>query len=141
MSDRSTATLPRRALLRGRRVTRFLLGYLVHFLRSNYVVTKEILTPGSQLSPAVVIVPVRSRTQAEVATYMSLINLSPGTITLALSQDRSRLTVHGMHASDPAAFREELQALESQLLLAWRPVDATPPDQEPDRPSDRPPRR
>lgn len=122
MRQPDSPSLPRRALVRGKRVAAFVGAYLVHFLRSNYAVAKEILTPGSGLAPAVVTVPLHSRTPAEIATYMSLVNLSPGTMTLALSEDRAHLAVHGMHAGDPDAFRAELRDLEEQLLAAWRPV-------------------
>lgn len=122
MRDVEEWSLWRRGVLRGGRISVFVVGYLTHFLRSNYQVAKEILTPGSSLSPAVVTVPVRSRTAAELATYTSLINLSPGTVTLAVSEDRDHVTVHGMHAGDPKKFCAEMQGLEQRLLAAWRPV-------------------
>lgn len=121
------AVTPRRVLTRGRRVLGFVGTYVVHFLRANYAVAKEIVTPGDGLAPAIVTVPLRCRTRAEIAAYMSLITLSPGTMALALDEDRTHLTVHGMHAADPDAFRAELRELEERLLGAWRPV-ATPED-------------
>jgi multicomponent Na+:H+ antiporter subunit E len=45
-------------------------------------------------------------------------------VALALSEDRSRLAVHGMHAGDPEHFRADLRALEEQMLAAWRSGDA-----------------
>jgi multicomponent Na+:H+ antiporter subunit E len=106
--------------------------YAVHFLRANYQVAREIVTPGDGLAPAIVTVPLRSRTRAEVAAFMSLITLSPGTMALALSEDRRHLTVHGMHAADRDAFRAELCDLEERLLNAWRPA-AAPAEDDPTR--------
>ena len=123
MSGPRNSSAPRRSLLRARRVSAFAYSYLLRFLRANYEVAKEILTPGSDLVPAIVEVPLRSRTEFEIASYMSLISLTPGTVALALSEDRSRLAVHGMHAADPDRFRADLRALEAQMLAAWRPVD------------------
>ncbi|MGY1706446.1 Na+/H+ antiporter subunit E [Geodermatophilus sp. SYSU D00697] len=111
-----------RALLRGRRISAFTGAYLLRFLRANYEVAREIVTPGDGLAPAIVEVPLRSRTPFEVASYMSLVSLTPGTVALALSEDRSRLAVHGMHAGDPEHFRADLRALEEQMLAAWRPA-------------------
>ncbi|SFO76099.1 multicomponent Na+:H+ antiporter subunit E [Geodermatophilus dictyosporus] len=122
MSVAGPPPLPRRALLRARRVAAFAAAYALRFLRANYAVAREIVTPGEGLAPAVVEVPLRSRTRVEVASYASLVTLTPGTMVLAISEDHSRLTVHGMHAGDLDAFRADLRALEDQMLSAWRPV-------------------
>lgn len=122
MSDPSAWPAPRRALLRSRRIGRFAGAYLLRFLRANYDVAREIVMPGDGLAPAIVEVPVSSRTPFEIASYMSLVSLTPGTVALALSEDRSRLAVHGMHAGDPDHFRADLRELEEQMLAAWRPV-------------------
>lgn len=122
MSDPNASSAPRRALLRSRRISAFAGAYLLRFLRANYDVAREIVTPGDGLAPAIVEVPLRSRTPFEIASYMSLVSLTPGTVALALSEDRSRLAVHGMHAEDPDHFRADLRALEEQMLAAWRPV-------------------
>ncbi|WP_208983394.1 Na+/H+ antiporter subunit E [Geodermatophilus obscurus] len=119
-------------MVRGRRIASFAAAYLVRFLRANYRVAREIVTPGDGLAPAIVEVPLRSRTPFEIASYMSLVSLAPGSVALALSEDRSRLAVHGMHAGDPEHFRADLRELEDQMLAAWRPVgpgrDATGDD-------------
>src|SRR3546814_16628213 len=51
---------------------------------------------------------------------MGLITLTPGTMAVSLSPDRTRLIVHGMHASDTTAFRAALARLEAELLDAVR---------------------
>lgn len=122
MSGPEAPSAVRRALLRGGRISSFTSAYLLRFLRANYEVAREIVTPGDGLAPAIVEVPLRSRTPFEIASYMSLVSLTPGTVALALSEDRARLAVHGMHAGDPEHFRADLCALEEQMLSAWRPV-------------------
>lgn len=124
---------PDRALRRGRRMAAFAGAYLLRFLRANYDVAREIVTPGEQLAPAIVEVPLRSRTPFEIASFMSLVSLTPGTVALALSEDRTTLAVHGMHAEDPEHFRADLCALEAQMLAAWRPVGSDRGDGAPSR--------
>ncbi|NEM07058.1 Na+/H+ antiporter subunit E [Geodermatophilus normandii] len=133
MSGPGHISAPRRALLRSRRVGAFAGSYLLRFLRANYEVAKEIVSPGDGLAPAIVEVPLRSRTPFEIASYLSLVSLTPGTVALALSEDRSRLAVHGMHAGDPDRFRADLRALEEQMLTAWRPVGSDRPGEAPIR--------
>ncbi len=120
------STAPRRALARSGRIAAFSAAYLLRFLRANYEVAREVVTPGNGLAPAVVEVPLLSRSPFEIASFMSLVTLTPGTMALELSDDRSRLTVHGMHVLDPEAFRADLRALEERMLRAWRPATSRP---------------
>ncbi|MGY1709351.1 Na+/H+ antiporter subunit E [Geodermatophilus sp. SYSU D00758] len=122
MSSSGPPSAPRRTLIRAGRIATFAGAYLLRFLRANYEVAREIVTPGTGLAPAIVEVPLRSRSRFEIASYTSLVTLTPGTMALALSADGSRLTVHGMHAGDVECFRADLRALEEQMLAAWRPV-------------------
>ncbi|MCZ2806567.1 Na+/H+ antiporter subunit E [Modestobacter sp. VKM Ac-2983] len=125
-------SLPQRSAHRVWRITAFAARFLVRFLRANVAVAREVLTPGLQVAPAVVVIAVQSRTPFEVATFMSLIALTPGTLPVELDRERRLLTVHGMHAGDPDAFRTELCELEDQLLTALRPVTPRPGDRVPD---------
>lgn len=97
--------------------------YLVRFLKANYTVAKEVVTPGNGLAPAFVEISLRASTRFEIASYISLVTLSPGSLVIKLSEDRTRIVAHGMHAGEPAAFRAELLELERRMLAAWRPAD------------------
>ncbi|WP_051515609.1 Na+/H+ antiporter subunit E [Candidatus Blastococcus massiliensis] len=108
-------------LRRATAIIRFSGWYLVQFLRANYTVAKEIVTPGDGLAPAFVEVPLQVRTRFEIASYISLVTLSPGTLVIRVSEDRTRLVAHGMHAGDPAVFRADLLEIERRMLAAWRP--------------------
>lgn len=91
-----------------------------HFLVANAQVAATILSGRPRLSPALVEVRLRCRTPAEVAAYMGLITLTPGTMAVSLSSDGARLIVHGMYAPDVGAFRADLARLEERLLGAVR---------------------
>lgn len=101
---------------------RFLVWFTGEFFRANAVVLREVLTPGHGIDPAVVRVRLRSRSMAEIATIMSLISLTPGTLALNLTTgSRSPvLTVHGMHAADPEQLRASVQEMENRLLAFLR---------------------
>lgn len=117
----------RRSRSRIRAASSFLGWYLVNFLQANYTVTKEIVTRTDGLAPTFVEIPLRVRTRFEIASFVSLITLSPGTLVIALSPDRTRLLAHSMHAGDPASFEAELLELERRMLAAWRPAGAEDP--------------
>ena len=90
------------------------------FLKANAQVAATIVTGHPRLAPVLVVVQLRCRTPAEVAAYMGLITLTPGTMAVSLTPERTGLLVHGMHAPDVAAFRADLARLEEQLLRAMR---------------------
>ncbi|MET0189012.1 MAG: Na+/H+ antiporter subunit E [Pseudonocardia sediminis] len=104
------------------RVLAFVGWFTVQFVRSNVVVARQILTPRLHISPAVVAVELRGHTRFEIATLISLIGLTPGTLALTLLDKPRRLVVHSMHATDVEEFRAEVRELEDRMLAAVRPA-------------------
>jgi multicomponent Na+:H+ antiporter subunit E len=122
--------LPRRVAVRAWRIAAFTLSFAWEFVVSNATVLREILTPGTRVSPAIVALPLRCRTAVEIVSLANLITLTPGTLTLEVVQEPPTLYVHGMFARDPGAFLRQLSDLEGRMLAAMRPVDeplASPP--------------
>jgi multicomponent Na+:H+ antiporter subunit E len=116
----------RRSVVRGWRILSFAVYFGWEFLKSNGMVLREILSPRGWAVPAIIALPLRCRRPVEVVSMGNLISLTPGTLTLEVALDPPTLYVHGMFASDPAAFVAHLHELEDRLLLAMRPVDAEP---------------
>ncbi|MEV5743875.1 Na+/H+ antiporter subunit E [Microbispora rosea] len=104
-------------LLRG---ARFLVYYTRLFLWANVIVAWEIVTPGSGITPAIVSLPLRARTPAEITVLAHLITLTPGTIVIEAGDDPPALLVHGMHAGTVEDFRSRLRDLETRLLAVLR---------------------
>ncbi|MFY1699192.1 MULTISPECIES: Na+/H+ antiporter subunit E [unclassified Solwaraspora] len=119
------ASLPGRFALRAVRVSRFIGYFAVRLVVANLVVAREIVTPGSGLSPGIVEIRLRTRTPTEVVLMALAVGLTPGTLTVAIRQDPPTLFVHGMHAEDPQTFRAELARLQDRMLPAVRPVRDT----------------
>jgi multicomponent Na+:H+ antiporter subunit E len=73
----------------------------------------------SYVCPGVVAIPLDARTDAEVALLANLITLTPGSVTLDLSEDRRVLYVHAMYidGGDVAAYvRSVKDGLERRVL-------------------------
>src|SRR3546814_2517336 len=100
------------------RLALFVVVYGWHYLKANVQVAATILTGRPRLAPALVEVRLRCRTDAEVAAYMGLITLTPGTMAVSLSPDRTRLIVHGMHASDTRS-EEHTSELQSLMRISY----------------------
>lgn len=117
-----------RAVVRSVRTVAFLGHYGRLFLMANLIVAREIITPGRGLAPAIVELPLRSRTRLEIASIAHLITLTPGTLVLEVRVNPPALYVHGMHAADPNRFRAQLTDLENRLLAVLRPEGTTNDD-------------
>ncbi|WP_369055671.1 Na+/H+ antiporter subunit E [Kineococcus terrestris] len=107
------------------RLLSFAAHYAWHFLVANVVVAREIVTPGSQLAPAVLRFELRCRTDVEVASFIALVGLTPGALVVGSDDRRERgepvvTLVHLLHAHDLDAELAELRDLETRMLAAWR---------------------
>ena len=93
---------------------------LGHFLRdlvaSNLRVAYDVLTPTHYMRPAVVAVPLRAKTDGAITILANMISLTPGTLSLDVSSDRSVLYLHVMYLDDEADLRQQIHALEDRVL-------------------------
>lgn len=98
-----------------------LLTFLAYFARellvSNLVVARSILTPRLRLRSGIVAVPVGPCSDLVVTIVANAITLTPGTMTLEVSDDRCTLYVHVLHAHDIEVVRQDTLRL---LRLAHR---------------------
>lgn len=73
-------------------------------LRSAYFV----LNP-KKLSPGVVAIPLSIKHETAITLLVNLITLTPGSLSLDISDDRSTLYVHSMHIADADKFRQAIK--------------------------------
>jgi multicomponent Na+:H+ antiporter subunit E len=102
-------------------VVEFGLYFVWEMIRASVRVAHDVLTPTIHSRPGVVAVPLDARTDEEITLLANLITLTPGTVTLDVSEDRRVLYVHGMFIDDLDSFRREIKdGLERRLLEAMR---------------------
>jgi multicomponent Na+:H+ antiporter subunit E len=82
-------------------------------------VARDIIKPTAEFKPGVVIVPVDFRTPTQLAVWVSLINLTPGTLTIEITDDLREAWVHSLYAGDPTALRNELLDLQERVRRAF----------------------
>ena len=76
---------------------------------SSLVVVWDVVTPRHHARPAIIDVPLDVKTDAGILLVTNLISLTPGTLSLDVSEDRKTLKVHAMFADDPDAVRRQLK--------------------------------
>lgn len=82
-------------------------------------VARDIIWPSAALKPGIVIVPVQLSSATQVAVWVSLINLTPGTLTVEVSDDLREAWVHSLYAGDPDALKQDLHDLQGRVSRAF----------------------
>lgn len=82
----------------------FLAWFIRELVVANMRMAYYTLSPLDRMKPGIIAVPLDPMTDFEITLLGNLITLTPGTLTLDVSDDRSTLYVHTMDASDPEAF-------------------------------------
>lgn len=84
--------------------------FLYELVVSSADVLIDILTPRHRARPAIIDVPLDVKTDAGLLLVTNLISLTPGTLSLDVSDDRKTLKVHAMFADDPEALCHSLKS-------------------------------
>ncbi|HZA34631.1 MAG TPA: Na+/H+ antiporter subunit E [Vicinamibacterales bacterium] len=87
-----------------------LAGFFVwELVLANVRVAADVLRPRTGIQPAVVGIPLDVRSDGEILLLSMLINITPGSVTIDLSEDRRTLYVHVMHMTNADATRREIK--------------------------------
>ncbi|MBZ9628969.1 Na+/H+ antiporter subunit E [Psychroflexus sp. CAK57W] len=99
----------------------FVLFFLWELTKANIQVAYEVITPKFNMKPGIVALPLDAKTDLEITLLANLITLTPGTLALDVSTDRSVLYVHAMYVVDKKDFIEDIkQGFERRLLEILR---------------------
>ena len=102
-------TLLRAIPRRGFRAVVLAAFFARELLVANLRVALDVLRPIDQLRPAVVAIPLDITSDAEILLLSMLINITPGSVTVDLSEDRSTLYVHVMHVESADRSRHDIK--------------------------------
>ncbi|MFO7720985.1 MAG: Na+/H+ antiporter subunit E [Gillisia sp.] len=104
-----------------------LMGLIVYFTKelivANFRVAYDVVTPITYMRPCIVALPLDAKTDFEITVLACMISLTPGTLSLNLSDDKSLLFVHAItfKKMDPEAIKRDLkEGFEKKLLKITR---------------------
>jgi len=95
-----------------RRVTAWIkLIIMFHYelIVSSLAVAMDVLTPRHRARPAIIEMPLDVKSDTGILLVTNLISLTPGTLSLDVSEDRKTLLIHAMFADDHDALRKSLK--------------------------------
>ena len=106
---------------RVRRVVSLAALFLFELVLSAWRVAVLVMAPDMKLKPGIFAFPLRIDRDSEITLLANLITLTPGTLSVDVSEDRRILYVHAIDASDPDETRREIaEGFERKIMEAFR---------------------
>lgn len=87
---------------------------------SSFKVLWDIVSPGYSHTPGFIAMPLAAKTPLEIFFTANMISLTPGTLSIALSDDLETLYIHAMFIDDKEQTIADLKSYESTILKAFR---------------------
>ena len=94
---------------RGHRAARLMAFFLWELVRANVRLAVDVATPSYHMKPGILAVPLDATRDSEILLLAMLINLTPGSVALDVSDDRTVMYVHVMYMDSPDAARAEIK--------------------------------
>lgn len=103
------------------KVIGFIFYFLYELIRANLQVAYEVMTPHYNMTPGIVKYPLDAETDLEISFLANLITLTPGTLSLDVSNDKKVLYIHTMYIKDRESFVSGIKnGFEKRLLEILR---------------------
>ena len=99
------------------RIASFIIFYLGELILANIRVAADILTPKLRINPSILAVDMDVKSDIEVLALNNLITMTPGTLSMDVSEDRKTVYVHHMYVDDPEVCKQEIkEGFEKRIL-------------------------
>ena len=98
----------------------FFMFYTKELVIANLQVAYQVLSPRPKIRPGIIAIPLEAKTDLEIVSLANLITMTPGTLSLDVSSDRSVLYVHIMDFHDVESKRRIKLNLEHTILTMMR---------------------
>ncbi|MCR9257203.1 MAG: Na+/H+ antiporter subunit E [Alphaproteobacteria bacterium] len=99
------------------RIIRLLAVFLKELVISGYRVARDTLSPSMNFKPAIIALPLDVKQDAEIMLLANMISLTPGTLSVDVSSDRSTLYIHAMNVDDPEELCREIKDGFERLVI------------------------
>tara|TARA_R110002110_G_C13461959_1_gene718343 strand:+ start:5165 stop:5635 length:471 start_codon:yes stop_codon:yes gene_type:complete len=91
------------------RILRLVFLFLMELILSAFRVASDTISPRMDFRPAIIALPLDVKHDVEIMLLANLISLTPGTLSVDVSEDSSTLYIHAMNVDDPEALRREIK--------------------------------
>ncbi len=103
------------------RITSLILVFLKDLIVSAFRVAVIVLSPTRRYQPGFIAFPLTTDRNAEIALLANLITLTPGTLSVDVSDDKSTLFIHCIDVPDTEALKRDIaEGFERKIMEAMR---------------------
>jgi len=86
----------------------FVLFYIKEVVVTNFQVAYDVLTKKHHMTPGFIAIPVDGLSDRQLLVLSNLLTMTPGSITIDLSQDKKTLFIHAMYIDTVDEVRNEI---------------------------------
>lgn len=86
------------------------LFFLKELIMANLKIAYDIITPRFFMNPAIIALPLKATSDLEISLLANMLTLTPGSLSVDVSEDRTELYVHLLYAAD-----EDVESLKAEL--------------------------
>ncbi|MEM7791603.1 MAG: Na+/H+ antiporter subunit E [Verrucomicrobiota bacterium] len=87
----------------------FAFFYLKEVIASNVRVAHDVITPRHRMRPALIELDTSELTTRQILVLANLISMTPGSLSLDVSQDSKTLLVHAMYVDDEDHLKKDIK--------------------------------
>ena len=99
----------------------FVFYFLYELIKANLQVAADVITPKFYMEPGIIKYPLEAKTDIEITLLANVITLTPGTLSLDISDDRKVLYIHAMYVHDREEFIDSIKnGFEKRILKITR---------------------
>ncbi len=91
------------------KLIRLVFYFLWTIIVANFRMAKAVISPLDRLSPAIVAVPLDLESEIGITLLANWITLTPGTLSLEISEDQKTIFIHTYQCTDVDAFRAQIK--------------------------------
>jgi len=95
--------------LRGWYIVKLVWLFLYELVLSAFRVAADVLRPRMSFKPGIIALPLTTDDDVQITVLANLITLTPGTLSVDVSTDKTTLYVHAMRADDPDGLIQDLR--------------------------------
>lgn len=103
------------------RIISFFFYFLYEMMVANIQVAKSVISPKFKMEPGFVRYPLDAKTNLEITFLSCIINLTPGTLSIDVSEDRKVMYIHVFDLKDKDKFIADIKnGFEKRILKIVR---------------------
>lgn len=99
------------------KILSFILHFFFDMLRANWEVAKDVMTPNYKTTPGIVQYKMDAKSDFEITMLCNIISLTPGTLILDVSEDKTTVYIHVMYLTDKEKFIKRIKSGTEKKLL------------------------